>query len=425
MQIPKSNTKTNFWLLPVAIAGIVAIGAIATFSLTQNQQKQNISDLTVAVESKSLNLRIRASGIVQPIETVNLSPKVAGQLAELFVAQGDRITKGQIIAKMDSRSIQTQIAQAQANLANAQANLEKLKTGSRLEEIAAAKARLESAKARANLSRTRLERNKDLANQGVITRDRLDELFADQKATTANVLEQQRQLEQLQNGTRPEDIAQAIAQVQEAKARLDAVKVQLDDTIIRSPFNGIITQKFSNVGAFVTPTTSASAVGSGSSTSIVSAASGLEILAKVPEVDIAKIEIGQKVEIVADAFPDQTFTGEVRLIAPEAVIEQNVTSFQVRVRLTSGLQELKSGMNTNLIFVGSKINNALIVPTVAIATEKGQPGLYIPDQNQKPKFQPITIGTTIDNQTQILSGVNSGDLVFIKLPDSNSPPTNQ
>jgi HlyD family secretion protein len=425
MQIPKSNTKTNFWLLPVAIAGVVTIGAIATFSLTQNQQKQNISDLTVAVESKSLNLRIRASGIVQPIETVNLSPKVAGQLAELFVAQGDRITKGQIIAKMDSRSIQTQIAQAQANLANAQANLEKLKTGSRLEEIAAAKARLESAKARANLSRTRLERNKDLANQGVITRDRLDELFADQKATTANVLEQQRQLEQLQNGTRPEDIAQAIAQVQEAKARLDAVKVQLDDTIIRSPFNGIITQKFSNVGAFVTPTTSASAVGSGSSTSIVSAASGLEILAKVPEVDIAKIEIGQKVEIVADAFPDQTFTGEVRLIAPEAVIEQNVTSFQVRVRLTSGLQELKSGMNTNLIFVGSKINNALIVPTVAIATEKGQPGLYIPDQNQKPKFQPITIGTTIDNQTQILSGVNSGDLVFIKLPDSNSPPTNQ
>jgi len=425
MQIPKSNTKTNFWLLPVAIAGIVAIGAIATFSLTQNQQKQNISDLTVAVESKSLNLRIRASGIVQPIETVNLSPKVAGQLAELFVAQGDRITKGQIIAKMDSRSIQTQIAQAQANLANAQANLEKLKTGSRLEEIAAAKARLESAKARANLSRTRLERNKDLANQGVITRDRLDELFADQKATTANVLEQQRQLEQLQNGTRPEDIAQAIAQVQEAKARLDAVKVQLDDTIIRSPFNGIITQKFSNVGAFVTPTTSASAVGSGSSTSIVSAASGLEILARVPEVDIAKIEIGQKVEIVADAFPDQTFTGEVRLIAPEAVIEQNVTSFQVRVRLTSGLQELKSGMNTNLIFVGSEINNALIVPTVAIATEKGQPGLYIPDQNQKPKFQPITIGTTIDNQTQILSGVNSGDLVFIKLPDSNLPPTNQ
>ena len=425
MQIPKSNTKTNFWLLPVAIAGIVAIGAIATFSLTQNQQKQNISDLTVAVESKSLNLRIRASGIVQPIETVNLSPKVAGQLAELFVAQGDRITKGQIIAKMDSRSIQTQIAQAQANLENAQANLEKLKIGSRPEEIAAAKARLESAKARANLSRTRLERNKDLANQGVITRDRLDELFADQKATTANVLEQQRQLEQLQNGTRPEDIAQAIAQVQEAKARLDAVKVQLDDTIIRSPFNGIITQKFSNVGAFVTPTTSASAVGSGSSTSIVSAASGLEILARVPEVDIAKIEIGQKVEIVADAFPDQTFTGEVRLIAPEAVIEQNVTSFQVRVRLTSGLQELKSGMNTNLIFVGSEINNALIVPTVAIATEKGQPGLYIPDQNQKPKFQPITIGTTIDNQTQILSGVNSGDLVFIKLPDSNSPPTNQ
>ncbi len=425
MQIPKSNSKPRSWLLPLVIVSLVSAGAIAVFALTQNQKSQNIANLTVPVESKSLNLRIRASGIVQPVQTVNLSPKVAGQLAKLFVEQGDRVSKGQIIAKMDDRTIQTQIAQAQASLANAQANLERLQNGSRTEEISSAKARLESARARANLSRTRLARNQDLANQGAITRDRLDELFADQKATTANLSEQQRQLEQLQNGARPEDISQAKAQVQEAQARLDATKVQLDDTVIRSPFDGIVTQKFSNVGAFVTPTTSASAVGSGSSTSIVSAASGLEILAKVPEVDIAQIKIGQKVEIVADAYPDQTFTGEVRLIAPEAVIEQNVTSFQVRVRLITGLTELKSGMNTNLKFLGAKINSALLVPTVAIATEKGQTGLYIPDQNQKPKFQQITIGITIDNQTQILNGVNSGDLVFIKLPESNLPSNNQ
>ncbi|AFY73644.1 RND family efflux transporter, MFP subunit [Synechococcus sp. PCC 7502] len=417
-------SKPNSWLLPVIVTGLVTVGAIATFSLTQTQKTQNITDLTVPVTSKSLNLKIRASGIVQPIQTVNLSPKVAGQLAQLYVEQGDRISKGQIIAKMDDRSIQTQIAQAQASFANAQANLNKLQSGSRREDIAAAQARLESARARANLSRTRLVRNQDLANQGVITRDRLDELFADQKATTANLIELQRQLELLQNGSRPEDIAQALAQAQEAKARLDAALVQLDDTIIKSPFDGIITQKFSNVGAFVTPTTSASAVGSGSSTSIVSAASGLEILAKVPEVDIAQIKIGQKVEIIADAYPDQTFMGEVRLIAPEAVIEQNVTSFQVRVKLNTGLSQLKSGMNANLIFLGSRINNALLVPTVAIATEKGQTGVYTPDQNQKPRFQAVTIGITIDNQTQILTGVTSGNLVFIKLPDNQLPKTN-
>jgi len=414
-------SKPNSWLLPSTAAGLVIVGAIATFVLTQNQQKQNISDLTVPVKSESLNLRIRASGIAQPIQTVNLSPKVAGQLARLFVEQGDRITKGQIIAKMDDRSIQTQVAQAAANLANTQANLDRLNAGNREEDIASARARIESAKARANLSRTRFARNQDLANQGAITRDRLDELFADQRATTANLAELQRQLELLQNGSRPEDIAQAQAQVQEAKARLDAAKVQFDDTIIRSPFDGIVTQKFSNVGAFVTPTTSATAVGSGSSTSIVAAASGLEILAKVPEVDIAQIKIGQKVEIVADAYPDQTFTGEVRLIAPEAVVEQNVTSFQVRVKLVTGLDQLKSGMNTNLRFIGTKIDNALLLPTVAIATEKGQTGLYIPDQNQKPQFRPITIGITIDNQTQILSGINAGDLVFIKLPQYKIP----
>ena len=398
------------------MAGVISVGAIASFALTRNQSPPDLAEFTVPIAAKSLNLRIRASGIIQPIQTVNLSPKIAGQLAELFVEQGDRITKGEIIARMDNRSIQTQVSQAQANLLNAQANLQRLQAGSRTEEIASAQARLAAAKARANLSASRLQRNQDLANQGVISRDRLDELLSDQRATLANVAELQRQLDQLQNGTRPEDLAQAQAQVKEAQARLNAAQVQLDDTIIRSPFDGIITQKFSNVGAFVTPTTSASSVGSGSSTSIVAAASGLEVLAKVPEVDISQIKVGQSVEIVADAFPDQVFQGEVKRIAPEAIIEQNVTSFQVRVRLISGLESLRSGMNTDLVFLGAKISNALVVPTVAIATEKGQTGVYIPDQNSKPKFQPVTLGTTIDNQTQILSGVEAGSRVFIRLP---------
>jgi HlyD family secretion protein len=103
------------------------------------------------------------------------------------------------------------------------------------------------------------------------------------------------------------------------------------------------------------------------------------------------------------------------------VVEQNVTSFQVRVALETGKEQLRSGMNVDLTFVGEAVNNALVVPTVAIVTEKGKTGVLIPSENNEPKFQEVTIGSTIENQTQILEGIKQGDRVFIDLPKDRKP----
>lgn len=425
MEIPLIGNKLNPWLLGLMLAGTVGVGAIAYQAITRNSEKPDVTNLTVSVTAETLNVTIKASGSVVPFQTVNVSPKVSGRLQELYVEQGDRVTKGQILARMDDSNIQPQIMQAKASLASAQANLMRLRNGSRTEDIAAAAARVDSAKSRAKLAQEKVSRYRDLADQGAITRDRLDELMTDANATAANLREQQRQLDQLNNGSRPEEIAQAEAQVQEALARLRIAEVQQEDTVIRAPFDGKITQKFTNVGSFVTPTTSASTTSSATSTSIVAVANGLEILAKVPEVDIGQIRIGQTVEIVADAYPDKIFKGRVRLIAPEAIVEQNVTSFQVRVELETGKNELQSGMNTDLKFMGQAVKNALVVPTVAIVTENNQAGLLLPDGNNKPQFRPVTLGITVDNRTQILKGVNSGERVFLNLPESPKPGNNQ
>jgi HlyD family secretion protein len=151
---------------------------------------------------------------------------------------------------------------------------------------------------------------------------------------------------------------------------------------------------------------------------VVALANGLEILAKVPEVDIGQIKLKQKVEIVADSFPDQVFEGRVRLIAPVAVVDQNVTSFEVRVDLSTGLDRLRSGMNVDASFVGQQINNALVIPTVAIVSEKGETGVYLPgsDDKQKTEFKPVTLGTTIGDQTQVIRGLTVGERVYTDLP---------
>ncbi|MFN4066543.1 MAG: efflux RND transporter periplasmic adaptor subunit [Thermosynechococcus sp.] len=401
--------------------GMIAAGLIGSGGLLWWRSRQSPLDLdryTVPVQdSRDLVARIAATGKVVPVQTVNISPKRAGLLTALYVEQGDRVKAGQIIARMDSRDEQAQLAQAQANLAEAIARRDRVLAGNRAEEIAQAEAQVRAAATRAQLAQERLKRNEWLAAEGAIPRDTLDELRANRDSAIASLNEAQKRLQLLQRGSRSEEIRQAEAGVAAAQAQVQAARAALEDTIIRAPFTGIITQKYANPGAFVTPTTTASATTSATSTSIVAIAEGLEILAEVPEVDIGQVLVGQPVEIRADAYPGETFKGRVRLVAPEAVVEQNVTFFQVRVSLVTGLEKLRSGMNVDLDFLGQKINNALLVPTVAIAVERGQTGVYVVGEDNQPKFRPVTIGSSWQDKTQIISGVRAGERVFIDFPE--------
>lgn len=461
------------WLIGLIAAGAVVVGSTTYVLVNQATPKLDIAKLTVPAEAKNVTLRITASGKVVPVQSVNLSPKTSGQLVDLLVEQGDRVKQGQVIARMDDADLQSQLIQTRAKLANAQSQLDKARNGSRPEEIAQAKARLaqaqaqldqarngtrleeieqaqaqvESAQARVNLASSRVQRNRNLYQLGAISQDTLDEVLADDRSARASLIESQRRLaqlekgsrqeeialrqaaatearqalRQLENGTRPEDIAQAQASVNAAIGELKAVQVKLEDTIIRAPFSGVVTQKYATKGAFVTPTTSASSTASATSSSIVAIARGLEVLAEVPEVDIGQIKPGQQVEIVADAYPDRVFKGHVRLISPEAVVEENVTSFKVRVDLDTGKDKLLSGMNVDLTFLGQDLKDALVVPTVAIVTEEGKTGVLVPGENNKPEFHPVTIGPSIKDQTQILEGLNQGERVFINLPKDQQP----
>jgi HlyD family secretion protein len=123
------------------------------------------------------------------------------------------------------------------------------------------------------------------------------------------------------------------------------------------------------------------------------------------------------VEIIADAFPKETFQGTVKLIAPEAVVEQNVTSFEVRIELQSGLEKLRSGMNVDVTFLGEELADTLVIPTVAVVTRQGETGVIVVNDAEEAEFQPVTLGLTIDNKTQVLDGLDDNDRVFIDLPE--------
>ncbi|MGF1538189.1 MAG: efflux RND transporter periplasmic adaptor subunit [Elainellaceae cyanobacterium] len=438
MHIPFVGKVRRPGLIALAIVGVLSVGGLATYLIYQRQTQQIDTEvLTVPVESQPLAVRITASGSVEAVDSVNLSPRTSDVLTEVFVEQGDRVTTGQVIARMKSSGVEAEIAQAEAQVARLEANLAELQAGSRPEEIARAEAQVRQAEAqvadaeaRLTLAEERVRRNQMLEAEGAVALDDLDNAIQEQQRANASlsqvqaaVQEAQDNLRQLRNGSRAEVITAAEAQLREARAQLQGTQVRLDDTYIRAPFAGIITQKFATEGAFVTPTTSASEASSATSSAIVTLAKGLQVVAEVPEVDIGKITSGQRVEIVADAYPDQTFEGRVKRIAPEAIQDQSrgdFTYFEVVVELVTGQDTLKSGMKTDATFIGDELQEALVVPSVAIVSKDGQPGVLVTDEDGEIRLRRVTLGSQVGNQIQILEGVAPGDRIFVELPEGKT-----
>jgi HlyD family secretion protein len=463
------NRKSKHY--PVVITGLVALFltliGFTTYRILKSSKPQiDLNALTVPVKAEDLNVEIEASGRIEPIKSVNVSPKEPGRLVKLLVEQGDRVKTGQTLAVMENAELATQteqaqadlkqsrasfgegqakinaeIAQAQARLNQAQARLNQAQ--SRIpKDIEQAKSQIKSAESQLKLTQERVRRNQYLLQQGAITQDTFDEVNNNYQAAQSSIDELRQRLEQLQN-TSGSEIAQIQAEINEAKIALEQRQATADDeitaleaslekatasfeqseikyadSIVKAPFDGIITQRYAVEGAYVAPSTSGSDTASASANSIVALAQGLEVIAEVPELDVGQLQPGQKVKIVPDAYPEREFLGEIKRIAPEAIIEENVTSFEVRVKLLTGQNILRSKMNVDVTFLGKKLSDSLVVPTVAIFTENGEQGVMIPGEDNQPQFQPVKVGLYLGDKIQILQGIKPNQRVFIELPET-------
>jgi len=421
------------WLIGLTVVSLSGIG-IVYFSYWYQPSKKDITDLTVPVTTSNLSIKIKTNGVVQPVRKINIGPREAGRIAKLYVDEGSSVQKGQLVAEMERQAFQAQVNQYRALLWKAKADWEEKRNGYRPEEIAIAQAdvhkytaQVREAQSHLALATQRVKRRQYPASQGAVSHDDLDAALNEERSAKDNLqqakfslISAQQQLKKLLSGYQAEEITKSAAEVAQATAQLQFYENQLENTFIRAPFSGVITRRFAQAGDFVTPNTSVSTNEGGTSASIAELASGLEIEAKVPEVNMAQIKQNQPVEIRLDAFPEQIFQGRVRLIAPRGVKEENVTFMRVKVALSTGQDQLKVGLNVKLTFLVNDIRNALVIPSAAVVSGKeGQVGVLLPDKDDQAKFHPVQVGITSGDKTQILGGLSEGERVFIQ------PPANQ
>jgi len=347
------------------LAALLAL--LAGLGLWQRQRataRQDVTPYTVVARSGSLPGVVTASGELDAVERVNVSPKRQGQLLDLLVQEGERVEKGQAIARMDAGDLSDRLEELQANLLSAKAELAR--------------------------SRGELERNLPLYRQGAISLNDLQRFQADYQVKTMAVAAAQQRIQQR--------------------------RVEQEELIVRAPFAGVISQRFAEPGAFVTPTTAASATAGATSSSIVELSQGLEAIAKVPESDLGRLRIGLPADVRVDSFPDRRFPARIRQIAPRAVKQNNVTSFEVKLELLNPPPELRIGMTADIDFNTGTLAARTVIPTVAVVTEQGKPGVLLVGPGNQPTFQAVTLGASSGKDTQILEGLKPGTRVFIDLP---------
>jgi HlyD family secretion protein len=420
------------FLISLVVLGVLSgIGywAYQQFFVTPSKEGRRRAK-TAKVERLTLPISVTANGTVQPEKLINASPKTSGRLKSLLVKEGDRVEQGQILAYMDNSNLQGQLQQAMGQLGAAEAGLQKLLAGNRPQEIIQAQAALANSQASLRQAELNLKQNQALFNSGAISSRDFETSRTIRDNTLAQVKVQQQLLAVQNIGARPEDIQQARSQVEAAKGAVQIIQSQIEDTIIRAAFNGTVIKKYADPGSFVTPTTSGSAVSSATASSILSLAANNQVVANVAERNIAQVKVGQTVSIQADAYANQTFKGEVISISPQTTVTQNVSTFEVKVAIRDqSKQLLRSGMNVNAEFKVGQLKNALMIPTVAIARQPSGTGVYMrTEKGQPPEFVPLTTGITINDKTEVKSGLKEGDKVLISFPEGlrpQSPANNQ
>ncbi len=308
---------------------------------------QRISATQSGATAQGRQLILNATGYIIAAHKIELASKVVGRVNWIGVDKGDKVTKGQSIVRLEDDEYRAQLQQAEGRLKALQARFRELESGSRPEEIAVADANMEQAKADLESARIDLERTKQLAAEGVVALQILDNAQALYDARQARVRSLERTYELVRIGPRQEQIDAVAGQIEEARGLVALYKTQLDNTTIRAPVDGTILEREVEIGEYVTT----SFVGErGAKGYVVSLAdlTDLQVELDINQNDFAKLGPEQKGVVTTDAYPDREYEGFIEEIAPEA--DRQKATVQVKVKIIEPDEYLRPEMNASVAF---------------------------------------------------------------------------
>ena len=382
----------------VVVLLVIILAALGVFRRSKPIPPEKI----VTIERGDIARSVVARGKIEPLSKVEVKSKANGIIMFLLADVGDSVTNGQVLAELDKEDLQAQVRQAKATVDAEEANLH----AATAEE---AKARIEAANPELEFARRDFVRAQELFKQKIASQQQLDD------ASRAHEVAKNRQ--QLLDAT----VQTAGAQVEQARARVAAAKAAHDraeETLryatIRAPFSGVVLSRPTEVGDAVS-----SILNMGSAATLIMTLgdmSSVYIKGEVDEADIGKAECGQRVRTKVESFPNESFEGVVKRVAPMGKELNNVTTFEVRVSILNPQGRLRVNMTANAEIVLEEHKNALLVPETALVYDKDKKvsvQRLAPETSQGWRKTPVKTGISNGQRTEVLEGLKEGDKLVL------------
>jgi len=295
--------------------------------------------------------------------TVDVVPRTAGRLVSVNVKLGDRVGRGQLLAKIEDQEVNEQVKQAEASHQVAQATIRQREADLKFAEV-------------------NLERSKSLFARQLLPQQSLDDAEARHSAAVAQL-----------------DLARA--QFSQAQARLEELRINLGNTNITSPVNGFVGRRNVDPGAWAS-----------NQTPVVSVVdiSSVRLVANVVEKDLRLVNVGDPARVEVDAFPGETFRGRIARVAP--VLDPTTRTAEIEIEVPNRDFRLKPGMYARMGVTIESRTGTTLVPKSAVVDYDSKRGVFTMTADNKAKFVPLETGIEDATRVEVRGGLTTTDTLI-------------
>ncbi|ADJ27823.1 efflux RND transporter periplasmic adaptor subunit [Nitrosococcus watsonii] len=380
---PATKVRHKGWLLFIALLAGIAVIYLAFPGVFNSRTEVAIGTVSLSYPAQEYTL-FNATGYVVPQTKADIASKATGRLEVLEVEEGNHVKKGDIIARLENQDVLASKEQAQANVAVARAGL--LEAQAELKDATLA-----------------LKRAKALVDKKFINRETYDTAVARHDKASAAV-------------------QSAKANILAAQARYQEAKVAVEYTLIRAPFDGVILEKYADLGDVVAPFSST--IESKGAVASMADMRTLQVEADVSESNLMQVKVNQPCEIQLDALPGERFRGRVHMIVP--TVDRTKATILVKVSFVDLDDRILPDMSARVAFLSKPLSPReqkpyIVVPSSAIIREEGQAYAFRVNDNEIAHKIPVTLEKQLDKKRVIVAqGLQQGDKVVLN-PSADLP----
>ena len=402
-------------LVPVAAAALLLTGVIKLPQGSSSASTAAKAETATATQGV-FRVSVTGPGTLSAINSADVKPQVNGTILSI-VKVGDRVTKGQLLAKLDPTNYQRALDNAQLALSKAQAQLAGQRatassdTASQSQQVASAQASFDNAQLNVQTATTNLQSQKNLFAAGGVSAQTVKDAQTSLDQAQTNLqsaraaLNAARQSQPLKNAAGAQNLQNLQYAVDQAAISFKSAQTDLSNTKVYAPFTGVVSAVNGAVGGSALGTGSSS--GGGALVTLIDD-SKIQMPVQVDETQIAQIKLNQKADLTLDALPGQTFTGTVTSISPSATVVSNIAVFYATVTVDNKARSLRPGMTAEAEIVSQEIQDAVTIPKRAIQTVRTRSYVDV----QLPAGQKTSDGKTVDTR-RVTTGPDDGTNIVV------------